>query len=527
VDRAEPQHPEQPEQPAATERRRARTASLAMLGWLRWAGVAGVTAATKTAAAIRWLRIRTPRWVPRLAGRIAVALIGVVVGLLLGAHVSREVGPFEANLSLTPNVHGETVLRVPPLGALEFNTHDGPLRLDVQLTKLNQAKAQDLLRDPRLFANVGDQAATDVRAAVGALLVKSTLCAIAGAVLLSALVYRRRREPLIATGLAVVLLASTAGAAALTRHPNSLREPRYTGLLANAPSLIGSAESILDRFDTYQQELAGLVQNVSRLYAAASTLPAYQPDDSTIRVLHISDLHLNPTAYTIVKSLVDQYKINIVVDTGDITDWGSEPESRYVASIGRLGVPYVFIRGNHDSARTAAAVAAQRNAVVLDGKAPRDVGGLTFLGIGDPRFTPDKATRHDHAPTELVTSVGERLATIVEGMARPPDVAMLHDPASAEPLIGKVPLILAGHLHARQAESKDSTLLLVEGSTGGAGLRGLEGEKPTPIECSVLYFDTTTKRLQAYDDITIGGLGETEATIERHLVPARASAEPR
>jgi hypothetical protein len=59
----------------------------------------------------------------------------------------------------------------------------------------------------------------------------------------------------------------------------------------------------------------------------------------------------------------------------------------------------------------------------------------------------------------------------------------------------------------------------VEGSTGGAGLRGLQGEYPEPLTCTVLYLDRGTGELRAYDEITLGGLGETEVTIQRTVVP--------
>ena len=54
---------------------------------------------------------------------------------------------------------------------------------------------------------------------------------------------------------------------------------------------------------------------------------------------------------------------------------------------------------------------------------------------------------------------------------------MVHDPKQAAPLDGVVPLVLAGHTHERKvSELDDGTRLMVEGSTGGAGLRGLQGE---------------------------------------------------
>jgi hypothetical protein len=50
-------------------------------------------------------------------------------------------------------------------------------------------------------------------------------------------------------------------------------------------------------------------------------------------------------------------------------------------------------------------------------------------------------------------------------------------------------------------------------------LRALEGEYPEPLTCTVLYLDADTGRLQAYDEITLGGLGETEVTIQRRTAP--------
>lgn len=97
---------------------------------------------------------------------------------------------------------------------------------------------------------------------------------------------------------------------------------------------------------------------------------------------------------------------------------------------------------------------------------------------------------------------------------------MFHDPKSGKALDGKIPLILAGHTHARAVRVVDkTTLLMVEGSTGGAGLRGTEKRNVVPLEASALYFSRTTHRLIAWDDITEGGLGQTEVTIERHSNP--------
>src|SRR5690606_41460673 len=61
------------------------------------------------------------------------------------------------------------------------------------------------------------------------------------------------------------------------------------------------------------------------------------------------------------------------------------------------------------------------------------------------------------------------------------------------------------------------TLLMVHASAGGAGLRGLEGEHPEPLGLSVLYLNTE-RQLVAYDDITVGGHGLSEVSVQRHVV---------
>ncbi len=65
---------------------------------------------------------------------------------------------------------------------------------------------------------------------------------------------------------------------------------------------------------------------------------------------------------------------------------------------------------------------------------------------------------------------------------------------------------------------KKGTRLRIEGSTGGSGLRAIEGKYPDPIEASILYMDRDTRRLQAWDEIKLGGLGLTTAEVSRHLV---------
>jgi predicted MPP superfamily phosphohydrolase len=458
----------------------------------------------------------------RVAGcwtlRAVLALGGALIAVLLFARVEAPIGPFDATLAFRPAAGGAQVA-VAPLGELTVDVYDGPLRLDIALQRVDQDRARTLATDPVRLAGVVDQVSDDLRDAVVELVWKTVLIALAGAAVTSAVVWRRRWEPAIAAGMTGVVLLGTAGLGAATWRPEALSQPRYTGLLVNANSLIGSAEDLVARFDAYRASLEDLVANVGTLYSAISALPAPGGTEDTVALLHVSDLHLNPAGFDLVRQVAQQFQVDGVLDTGDITDWGSQPENQLINTVGALDVPYVYIRGNHDSATTAALIAAQPNATVLDDSAT-EVAGLTVVGMPDPRFTPDKSTGDDGAGEDVLVASGEELAEFVGTLPSPPAIALVHDPKQATPLDGAVPVVLAGHTHQRKVTTlDDGTLLMVEGSTGGAGLRGLQGEYPEPLTCTVLYLDRGTGELRAYDEITLGGLGETEVTIQRTVVP--------
>ena len=235
----------------------------------------------------------------------------------------------------------------------------------------------------------------------------------------------------------------------------------------------------------------------------------------------MSDIHLNPQAFDLMELLVDQFDVDVVADTGDTTDWGTEPEVQLLERIGGIDAPYLWVRGNHDSAATQRAVAAQPNAVVLDGNATT-VAGLRFWGAADTRYTPDKdqPTGGDVEREQAQALAREVADLLAEDEPPSVDVAMVHDARMAAAIGGEVPLVLAGHAHEPRQESFEGTTLLVEGSTGGAGLRSLTDDEPTQLTCSILYFDRDTGRLVAFDRIAIRGLGEAGARIERHIVEA-------
>ncbi|MFS8203373.1 metallophosphoesterase family protein (plasmid) [Streptomyces sp. CWNU-52B] len=477
--------------------------------------------------------VHQPHPYTRALGLLAVVLLGAWLGLLIVGNVRAPVGPMDTTMTLRPSLTGGTKINVSPLGALELRSHTAPLRLDVDVDRLDPVRSQALVDHPERLSGLQDEVGQDVGAGTLDLAVRSCVAVVSGATALGLAVYRRPRRALAAGGLALTLLVACGATAFATWNPKSVLEPKFSGLLSSAPSVVGNARSIVSEFDVYQKELARLVTNVTKLYDVTSTLPVYAPDPSTIRVLHVSDIHLNPASWKIIASLVEQYKIDVIVDSGDTMDHGTAAENGFLDPAADLGAPYVWVRGNHDSQVTQKYLERMKNVHVLDDGRAVSVAGLRFAGIGDPQYTPDRSAEAVGEPAEELA--GARLASALrdqEAAGTPVDIAIAHNPNAARVTDGDVPLVLAGHVHHQEMEvMKYGTRLRIEGSTGGSGLRAVEGRNPDPIETSILYLDRDTRRLQAWDEIKLGGLGLTTAEVSRHLPKenqpgAPASAPP-
>ncbi|MFF1292847.1 MULTISPECIES: metallophosphoesterase [unclassified Streptomyces] len=455
----------------------------------------------------------------RAVGLVAVVLLGAWLGLLIVGNVRTPVGPMNTTMTLRPSLTGGTKINVSPLGALQLDSHHAPVRLDVNVDQLDPVRSQALVDHPERLSGLQDEVAEDVEHGTLDLAVRSCVAVVVGATALGLAVYRRPRRALAAGGLALGMLAASGGTAYATWNPDSVLEPKFSGLLSSAPSLVGNARNIVTEFDVYQRELARLVTNVTKLYDVTSTLPTYRPDPTTIRVLHVSDIHLNPASWKIIASLVEQYQVNVIVDSGDTMDHGTAAENGFLDPIEDLGAPYVWVRGNHDSGVTQRYMEGLKNVHVLDDGRAQSVAGLRFAGIGDPQFTPDRS--EGPGAEETQEAAGARLAAALRDWTtagKPVDVAVAHEPSAAREVDGSVPLVLSGHLHRQEMDVlRNGTRLRVEGSTGGSGLRAVEGKYPDPIEASILYFDRDSRRLQAWDEIKLGGLGLTTAEVSRHL----------
>ena len=258
--------------------------------------------------------------------------------------------------------------------------------------------------------------------------------------------------------------------------------------------------------------MASLLQNVGKLYSASSSLPDYNVEGENIVLLHVSDIHLNPEAWNLMAQVVKEFGVQAIMDTGDISDHGTAFEDSFLTQIPKFKIPYIYVRGNHDSAHTQSVISSFKNAKVLDKGEIYNFRGLKIAGYGDPQFTPDKSLVFDLSKTE--NGIKDFALALRKN---PADLALVHDPAFSTGLDGLVDLILAGHLHKRNTGYlPKGSILMIEGSTGGSGLRMLTDKKiPDPLTATILYIDKNSHRLKAYDEITMGGLGSASIQIAR------------
>lgn len=467
-------------------------------------------------------RIPGPRW-------LKIGLAAAILSLaLMGAAVRGEynLGPGKVEISLRLQLDGATVVSVPPFGSIEASTHRSPVAVLISPTSVDTHTAQELVESRPTQASLVESLRADLIEAFKKFAIRLVIGGVAAGALIAAIAsVRRPGELAIALGAGVIApLALYAGAFA-GYNTDAFRQPTLTGAIGRSPELLGPVQQFGQRFNALRTELGEIGSITFQLYQfLAEQAPI--PDDA-IRVLHISDLHLNPVGFDVAQLVAERFGVEAVIDSGDLTAEGSPLELAFLDRISEFSVPYIFIRGNHDSMGTQEAVATKSNARVLDGTVTT-LSGMTVFGVGDPLYTPDKTVEQPSndeqraAKRAFARTVEEQVAALEQ----PPDLVVVHDKLIAGRLPGDVALVIHGHEHKWSASEQDGTHFLGVGSTGAAGLKSLAPESQSAIALQVLYFDRRNYRLLGYDRIDVQG-PQQQFLLKRIIVaPAGPMEQP-
>lgn len=439
-----------------------------------------------------------------------------VAAFAVAAHATFAVGPVRVSATITPGA-GATSLGLPPFGSVEAATHLAPLRVELRLADASftqlEAWVSDGLPDTAAIATLRKALYSGLARAFLTGLLAALLAAVL--VLLAARV--RTRTTAIVCAALTVTLVGCAGWAALGFDEGAFSQPTYNGVLAYAPGIVSTVQQRLTEVDDLSTRIAAVARDLSGYYAASQTLASGGTMPDTLRVLHISDTHLDPVGSELARQLATSFDVAFVIHTGDADLYGTSVEASAVVATLKMPRPLVYIPGNHDSPDVVAALRSMRGVTVLDDTATV-VDGLRVYGVPDPmsrtsRIEPDKKRMAADA-SRLAASLRAALAS---GEATP-DIIALHEPAMQVPFARLAPIVLSGHTHVMRLRYRYDTWWLNAGTTGGVRFGDPKGPH-TAYTAAVLYYSADMPhRLLAIDRIAIDGVTR-ETSLQRTTVP--------
>lgn len=448
------------------------------------------------------------------------AAAGMLLMITLFNSTRIDIGAFKVLVSLTPFQSGTTVLGIPPIGEIKALTHWFFFQLNITLINVDIDLLSQNAQNLNSLESWTDQMIGDVRRGIIWFSVHSAIVSFIGgavAVYLGCPSIKRFRFWKGGGAGAICFLLLFSFTLVIPFSFDAFDTPQYYGILSAAPWAMNFFDRGLTAVQTFTDQLKVKADNLNYLFAH---LEEFSPVEvlPTLKVLHVSDIHNNPAAVEFITKVAEVYDIDMVIDTGDITDYGTSLEAELISGVANLGIPYVLVPGNHDSP---SAVEHLRNegVIVLENEVI-ELKGLTIGGVADPAYyNIDRITTPEHK----LRKYAELYRNIFENPEKPLDILAVHDPIIAYTLRDTALLALSGHTHKPSVNVQEDTIFINAGTSGASGLRVLNSPENAHYTMFLLYFqeDHTGKlRLSAGDLISVPQLSGG-FKIERFLFSAR------
>ncbi len=449
-----------------------------------------------------------------------VLLIAAVVGLFAFggfARASFPVGPVRVSASVAPSVRPSTTVVVPPFGSIRARTHAVPTSLRVSLDEVDLPSLQKVAGGGVPDQRYLDDLVVQLRRGFYRAIAIGLAAAFAAGAFAGWALRRGWRIALASAAVAALVPAILVGLTAADLDVNALKKPTFRGALTYAPSLIELVQRRAENVTSLREQVDGLVRDLNRYYQAPQSFAPAGALEGTYRVLHVTDLHLDPVGFELANRLAREFKVSLVIDTGDIDNYGSPLEAAAIRSQIPSSVPQLYIPGNHDSPAVVSAMEALPNVTVLQNKRV-DVDGISVYGVADPSAG-RLDVRPDAAEMDVATQQAwQVLATSLAAGEPTPTIVALHNPAMAKPFYGQTSLVLAGHTHTVDLERRGDTWFLDSGTTGGVDFSKLRSDPHIAHTASILYFTAEKPRhLVAIDQIEVSGVAG-ESSLKRTIV---------
>lgn len=456
----------------------------------------------------------------RTLGWLIVVIVSTltIVAFLSPAHY--EVAGIKIKAGVVPSLSGGTKLVLSPFGEIKARTHRVPLRLNVEVEGINQAKLGEVLNHSptakQYFSHVERDARRNALRFLLRLLVIASLAGLIGSLLLT----RTWWKLIIASLVGMTIVGMLALGVYLQFNVAAFAQPELSGALGSAPWIGTAIEKRLDPLDTLREDVQLVARNLRNFVAKVEAWQPIMPEKGTVRVLVVSDIHNNPAAFSLISRIVKDFQVDFVIDAGDITDFGSPIEASLLNQIKKLDRPYLYVPGNHDSPTVVDTLRNLPQVTILD-RQVAEVKGLLIYGQADPV---SRSTDVKPASDKEMSKLFRQLEQQITSESPKALIVVVHDGRMAEGVIGKVPIILEGHTHKSSLEEKGKTTIVNAGTTGATGFRLFKSERSQQINyaLSLLYIDPSQKKLVAVDSIEVTAL-EGDFVLRRNLIGVPSS----
>jgi predicted phosphodiesterase len=432
----------------------------------------------------------------RSAAAVALVVIAVIGGGLLALatySAERDLSVGRIELSVQPFHPGALDIYVPLVDwGARFSAIRFPARVSIDVRTVDREAAQRVAEGhvPDVEAvrrEAGDGLASYLRE----LLLLVILCGLTAG-LIVALAVRGHGAPRLRWLFGTAAGTALAGGlvlALLLPPRGEIADPEYYANGPDIPVALRTIEQAQGSARAISEELNEQLVGLARLVSESSGRGQGDLRSAVVA----SDLHNNLLALPALDRAVRSRPLFF---PGDLTSSGSPFEFTLVRRIVRLGHPFVFVSGNHDSdalvrrmALAGAIVLTERGRLRADGTYGPvivRVRGLRVAGYSDPFER--RASEHFRARGEPRPDAEQREA--FRDWLRPlvgrVDIVLVHEPQLAEDAaeeLRRIPpreplVLLTGHTHMSSFRSSTNLVELNGGTVGGGGTGNLEKSQP-------------------------------------------------
>jgi len=395
------------------------------------------------------------------------------------------------NAQLVPSERGQTVLVIPPFGEVIASTHKGPVELKISLEKIETqeftSKLEKMPSAEKYVANVKNGITSQIKL----FYMKQFIVGMLGVLIVLALLLRLSPLRVLKYSLAAGFTLTALLAYSFHSYDyHAFSEPEFRGTMKMAPRVMETVRETLNDFEKLRGQTGVVVGNIKELFEGADNLAGLDnsgSQDDSIVVLLVSDLHTNPVGVEFMRNIAEQFKVDMLINAGDLSDMGTMPEANLIAEIEGIGVPQVLVSGNHDTEAIMELFAGLPGIQVAD-KTPLEVMGLKVLGWPDNLSdTQEVEYADDNARKEALEKQAEdiRNAIMQQGM---PDILVVHNESVAAKLVDLAPLVVTGHTHSAKLLNKNGHVVINPGTVGAAGFRGLSSKAEVPYSAAIVYY---------------------------------------